>query len=580
MANFFRDNPDLRFHLERPELDEIIRLVEDDFSQCVHFPEAPTSVEDARDSYEKVLDVVGDLAANDIAPFADEVDATGCRLDRAANRVSYAPPTQRALQRLAQADLMGFTIPRRYGGLNLPYTLYSMAIEIVSRADASLMNLFGLQEIAATINDFADEAVKQKYLPRLCRGEVTAAMVLTEPDAGSDLQSVRLAATEDPSTGTWYLDGVKRFITNGCGEILLVLARSEPGTTDGRGLSLFLCEGGPHVRVRRLEEKLGIHGSPTCELEFVHAPALLIGKRKLGLIRYVMALMNGARLAVACQGVGIAEAAYRIARRYAEERVQFKKPILKFPAVSEMLAGMRLGILLSRSLVVETSIMVDLERQLRARAEAGDGSVRQRAKKLARYADLFTPLSKLVATETANRVAYDAMQVLGGSGYMRDFAVERLYRDARITNIYEGTSQLQIVAAVGGVTSGVAEEWAKEFRAAHGLEDSPVATVLHQASGLLEAALEVVRAKNDPRFVELHAGRLVQLAADMVGLHLLARDALRDPGRSRLAELNVHLALPRMECCLRIIRDGLPGLLSYPEELVGPSLREELGPCP
>lgn len=570
MGNFFTDNPDLQFHLDRPELDEVITLIERDFRDGARFPDAPSSTADARDNYRRVLEVVGAIAANDIAPHAEAVDESGCTLDRAANAVRYAEPTQQALRRLSQADLMGFTIPRRYGGLNLPYTLYSMAIEIVSRADASLMNLFGLQEIASTINDFADEEIKQTYLPPLCSGRLTAAMVLTEPDAGSDLQSVRLAATQDASTGAWYLDGVKRFITNGCGQVLLVLARSEPGTMDGRGLSLFLCEGSDRVRVRRIEHKLGIHGSPTCELEFLHAPALLIGKRKMGLIRYVMALMNGARLAVACQAAGIAEAAYRVARRYAQERVQFKKPVVRFPAVAEMLATMRVGTMLSRTLIVETSIIVDLDRQIRAMVEEGRTDLKQRSKKLARQADFFTPLAKLVATETANKVAYDAMQVLGGSGYMRDFSVERHYRDARITNIYEGTSQLQVVAAVGGVLAGVAGEWAEEFRVTHGLDAAPSTAPLREACDLVNRGITLVREKADPRFADLHAGRLVQMASDMVGMHLLARDASRDPGRSRLAELHGQLALPRMEWCLRLMQDGLSGLVGYPDELVGP----------
>ncbi|MCU0612411.1 MAG: acyl-CoA dehydrogenase family protein [Candidatus Eisenbacteria bacterium] len=578
MGNFFTDNPDIRFHLDRPDLDEIITLTERNFGEKDRFPSAPESVADARDSYRRVLEVVGSIAADDIAPHASAVDEAGCTLDRANNTVHYAEATAEALIRLARADLMGFTIPRRYGGLNLPCTIYSLAIEIVSRADASLMNLFGLQEIASTINDFADESIKESYLPRLCRGELTAAMVLTEPDAGSDLQSVRLAATEDPASGIWHLDGVKRFITNGCGHVLLVLARSEPGTTDGRGLSLFLCDGGERVRVRRIEEKLGIHGSPTCELEFNRVPAVLIGKRRMGLIRYVMALMNGARLGVACQALGISEAACRVARRYAEERIQFKKPVVRFPAVAEMLTTMRLGTLLTRTLIVEASMIVDLDRQLRARVEEGDVAQRTRSKKISRQADFFTPLAKLVSTETANKVAYDAMQVLGGSGYMKDFSVERHYRDARITNIYEGTSQLQVVACVGAVMSGVASEWADEFRSRHWLGDT-APPALREASDLLARAVEVTRQRADARFSELHAGRLVYMAADMVGMHLMARDAVRDPGRSRLAELHGQLAVPRMEQYLRVIRDGLPGLLAYSDELVGPVPGENSCAC-
>jgi len=575
MGNFYTDNPDLKFHLDRPEFDEIISLQEHNFKDSDMYPFAPSHVADARDSYQRVMEIVGSIAANEIAPYASDVDISGCTLDRSTNKVSYAEPTNHALDFLSKADLMGFTIPRKYGGINLPYYMYSQAIEIISRADASLMNLFGLQEIAATINDFADEAVKEQYLPRLCRGEATAAMVLTEPDAGSDLQSVRLAASYDQEKDQWFLNGVKRFITNGCGDVLLVLARSEPGTSDARGLSMFLCDGGPTVQIRRIEDKMGIHGSPTCEMEFHNTPAILIGKRKMGLIRYVMALMNGARLGVACQGLGVSEAAFRIARQYADERIQFKRPILQFPAVAEMLSTMRLSILISRSLIMESSYIVDLERLIKHRVELGDKELRSRSKLLTRRSALFTPLSKLFATEAANDVTYKAVQILGGSGYMKDFAVERLARDARITNIYEGTSQLQVVAAVGGILSGVATGWADDFRSEHDLNTTPVSGVLKDSLRLLDAAITSIQKKDDSRLTDLHAGRIVNVAMGMITLHLLARDARRDSTRNRMMELHADLMIPRMEHDVSIIDKGLSNLAHYPEDFVGSSLSEE-----
>ena len=461
MANFFTDNKDIQFLFNRLPLERIIRLKEKNFTEKDKYPYAPEDVEDAKDSYRRVLEVLGELAAEYIEPRAEGVDLEGSHFDGGV--VRYATGIQEALDMLSKAGVMGFTLPRRFGGLNFPVTIYTIAIELISRADASLMNLFGLQDIAETINAYASEELKQKYLPRFCTGELTGAMVLTEPDAGSDLQSVQLKATE-VEPGKWVLEGVKRFITNGCGDVLLVLARSEPNITGGRGLSLFLCEKGPTVRVRRIEDKLGIHGSPTCELYFDKTPAYLIGKRKFGLIKYVMSLMNGARLAVAAQAIGIAEAAYRAALSYAKEREQFGVPIIEFAPIKEMLYNMVLKIEAARTLVYETAMAVDTSKGLEE-AQGKDwspvdqGCIKEELKYYTALAEALTPMSKYFASEIANQVAYDAIQVLGGSGYMKDYAVERYYRDARITNIYEGTTQLQIVAAIGGVLKGTIREY-------------------------------------------------------------------------------------------------------------------------
>ncbi|MHC4234986.1 MAG: acyl-CoA dehydrogenase family protein, partial [Planctomycetota bacterium] len=383
--------------------------------------------------------------------------------------VTLGQGVRQNLKALAQGDLMGVTLPRKYGGLNCPNLIYTMAIEIVSRADASLMNIFGLQGIAETINAFADEPIKEEYLPRFTNGELTGAMVLTEPDAGSDLQAVSLRAWQDED-GQWRLNGVKRFITNGCGEILLTLARSEPDIKDGRGLSLFLNERGPRIKVRHLEEKLGIHGSPTCELVYDDAPGKLIGQRQLGLIRYVMSLMNGARVGIAAQALGIAEAAFRVARDYARKRKQFGMPIERLPAVAEMVTDMKIAIEAARALVYETSRVCDLEhnnlRVLELDPPTDKDELKRRkndAKTYKRLNGMLTPMSKYYAAEMCVRAANDALQVLGGSGYMADYPVERHLRDARITTIYEGTSQLQIVAAVRGVCSRAFENCIARF---------------------------------------------------------------------------------------------------------------------
>ncbi len=448
----------------------------------------------------------------------------------------YAPGIAEGLERLKQADLMGITLPRKYGGLNFPVSVSVMIVEMVSRADPALMNIFGLQDIAETVNKFADDEMKAAYLPRFASGEVTGSMALTEPEAGSDLQNVQLKATEQPD-GTWRLNGVKRFITNGCGAISLVLARSEEGTTDARGLSMFLYERDEHMRIRRLEDKLGIHGSPTCELQFDDAPALLVGERRRGLTTYVMSLMNGARLAIAAQAQGIAEAAYRAAAKYAAERVQFGAPIGELTAVKGMLADMKVSIEASRALLYETALIVDTKEvlehrigQLQKAADAGEAGLRHPSqspsslpagdapaharhpedddlkalraelKKYTRLAALFTPLVQgAAATEMANTVAYESLQVHGGSGYMRDFAVERHTRDARITNIYEGTTQLQVVAAIGGILGGTLagrldEYDAEDFSATPEL----LARVRHARARLAECHRARARARRRP----------------------------------------------------------------------------------
>jgi alkylation response protein AidB-like acyl-CoA dehydrogenase len=464
MPNFYTDNDDIRFLFKHFDLGALASLLEEDFKFASQFDYAPANAAEAIRNYDMVLDSVGRLSAEFIAPRAESVDRQGNTLNPDGT-VTYAQGIAEALDKLAKAEVMGFTLPHRFGGINFPNVVYSMATEIVSRADASLMNIFGLQGIGETINAFASEEIRQKYLHDFAAGKITGAMVLTEPDAGSDLQAVKLRAYQDKN-GNWLLHGVKRFITNGCGEVLLVLARSEPDRSGGLGLSLFVCDRGPTVHIRRIEEKLGIHGSPTCEIFFDNTPCQLIGERQRGLVTYVMALMNGARIGIAGQSLGIAEAAYRVARDYAASRKQFGVAIEKLPAVRDLLIDMKIAIEAGRALLYETSRVVDnsiaIEKKLEFNPPAGKEQLKplkEQARRLDRLASMLTPMSKYFCSEMANRVAYDSIQVLGGSGYMRDYAVERHARDARITTIYEGTSQLQIVAAVRGVCSGACEKY-------------------------------------------------------------------------------------------------------------------------
>lgn len=453
MENYY--TADRKFYLENKDLQEIVRDLENDFQD--RNAEALHSYAEAGAWYDMVLKNAGDICANFIAPRAAAVDEQGPTYRDGL--VSWAPETQENMKVLSEAGYLGGTLPRRYGGLNLPVTVNTIIVEMVSQADASLMNLFGLQDIAMTINKFGDETQKTRVLPKFCTGEVSGSMALTEPDAGSDLQAVSLRAIE--KDGQWYLDGVKRFITNGCGEVSLVLARSEEGSKGGRGLSLFLYERyrDKNLIVRRIENKHGIHGSPTCELQFNMAKAELVGRRKFGLIKYVMSLMNGARLAVATQALGIAQAAFDEAVKYANEREQFGHTIVHFPAVYQMLKKMQAEIETTRMLVYQTAWFVDLEDMYERRSQRGE-DVRSELKYANAVAGFLTPLTKFTATEMANRAAYDAVQIHGGCGYMKDFPVERLARDARITNIYEGTTQLQVVAAIGGVINNVlAQEW-------------------------------------------------------------------------------------------------------------------------
>ena len=569
MPNFYKENDDIQFQFKHLDLDKVIELKEEHFADKGAYNYAPKNLKDAKDSYDRILEIVGDIAGNIIAPKAAEADEEGAHFEH--GQVTYAKATQEAVEAFTKADLMGFTLPRKYGGLNCPITIFSMAIEMVSRAEAGLMTIVGLQDIAETINKFADEDIKAKYLPRFSSGEVTGSMALTEPDAGSDLQAVQLKAFQDEH-GQWYLNGVKRFITNGCGQISLVLARSEEGTKDGRGLSMFLYERDEHMRIRRIENKLGIHSSPTCELQFNNAPALLVGKRKMGLIRYVMSLMNGARLAIASQAVGIAEAAYQEAKQYAEARVQFKKAIRTIVPVYEMLATMKLKVEAARTLLYETGKIVDIRDGLDHLSQKDPEKakeLRSELKKYSNYADLFTPIAKAYATEIANEVAYDGIQIHGGTGFMREFQAERHYRDARITNIYEGTTQLQVVAAIGGVVNGTAMERIHEYEAAF---DFSTVSDLHkpvkEMAAILEKTIAYVKQKDNSEFQEYHSRRLVEMTTKVLIGYLMVRDATYSYRKREVAQFFLEFAYPEVKMKGEIITSDIQSLLHTHEEIL------------
>lgn len=527
MANYYNDNPALRHYLNHPLMERIVALKERDFADADKYDYAPLDFADAMDSYDKVLEVVGEICGDIIAANAEDVDHEGPRVEN--GRVIYAEGTKRNLEACRKAGLMGMAMPRRLGGLNFPITPYIMAADIVSRADAGFENLWGLQDCAETIYEFADDAQKEKYIPRVCAGE-TMSMDLTEPDAGSDLQSVMLKATERPD-GTWVLNGVKRFITNGDSDIHLVLARSEEGTRDGRGLSMFIYDkrnGG--VTVRRIENKMGIKGSPTCELVYKDAPAELVGSRRMGLIKYVMALMNGARLGIAAQSVGLSENAYREALAYARDRKQFGKAIIEFSAVGEILSVMKAKLDASRALLYACTRFVDMYKIYDDIAKERKLSVdeKKEAKEFSRLADAFTPLAKGMTSEFANQNAYDCIQIHGGSGFMKDYACERVYRDARITSIYEGTTQLQVVAAIRHVTTGTYLGWINGHSSMECLpEDQATKGTLKFMTQQYAAAVEAVTGVGDPGYVDFMARRLVEMAGYIVMGYLLLEDTTR-----------------------------------------------------
>lgn len=572
MANFYKDNKDLKFQFHNSLMKKIVQLKEQDFKDAGKFDFAPCTAEDTIDSYDRVMEILGEICGDVIAVNAEEVDKCGPHHEN--GRVTYAPGTQQNQDILIQAGLYGMSLPREFGGLNFSMVPYVMAAELVARADAGFANIWGLQDCAETIHEFATDEIKNEFLPRINQGQ-TCSMDLTEPDAGSDLQAVMLKATYNEKNGMWYLDGVKRFITNGDAQIKLVLARSEENTTDGRGLSYFVYDkewGG--VQVRRIENKLGIKGSPTCELVFHDAPAKLVGERRMGLIKYVMSLMNGARLGVAAQAVGISEAAYREALKYAHEREQFGKPIIQFPAVYEMLAIIKAKLQASRALLYETTRFVDIYKAYGFIGENRKLTSEERleSKQYQRLADMFTPIVKLMASEYSNQNAYDSLQVHGGSGFMKDYPIERIFRDARITTIYEGTSQLQVVAAQRYVTNGAYLSQIIEYEKIDVKpEYSQLKKILIEMTDQFRQAVAMV-AGSDNEFIDFHARRLVEMASHIIMSYLLIIDAQSDESYDNSASVYVNKSKAWNDERYSYIKDfaacDLNAFVSIKEEIV------------
>lgn len=568
MANFFLDNKDLQYHLDHPLMKKIVAMKEHDYSEADKYDYAPVDYADALDSYKRVLEIIGEVCGETLWNNAQSVDAQGPRVEN--DRVIYADGTAQNHEMLTKAGVYGISLPRKWGGLNFSLVPYVMSCEMVSRADAGFGNIWGLQDCAETLHEFASDQINDELLPSITQG-ATAAMDLTEPDAGSDLQAVMLKATPNPEKeGEWLLNGVKRFITNGDGDISLVLARSEEGSKDGRGLSLFVYEK-RHlaVKVRRIEHKMGIIGSPTCELVFTNAPARLVGNRKFGLIKYVMALMNSARLGIGAQSCGLMEAAYREALKYANEREQFGKPIIQFAAVYELLTNMKAKLEASRALLYETARFVDvyknyfhIEKDRKLTPEEKD-----ECKLYQKKADAFTPLLKLFTSEYSNSIAYDSLQIHGGSGFMKDYAIERISRDARITTIYEGTSQLQVVAAINGVVKGTLLEQISEYETI-----APKGEMKRWYDKLVsmredfEKAVELVQnaeKAESSEVMDFHARRLVEMGGYIVMGHLLLQQS------DKLDEYKVSavsfIKMGRGKCAeaLRYIEDFQNGDLGF-----------------
>jgi len=529
MANYYTDHPEIEFHLNHPLMKRVVDLKERNYVEKDQFEDAPVNYEDAIENYKRLLDITGDVATNIIEPNSEDVDLEGPHLEN--GRMIYASKTFENLDATRKAGLWGLSMPRRYGGLNLPNAIFSMASEIIAAADAGFQNIWSLQSCIDTLYEFGSEEQRQKYIPRICAGE-TMSMDLTEPDAGSDLQRVMLKATQDED-GTWRLNGVKRFITNGDSDIHLVLARSEEGTKDGRGLSMFIYDkrdGG--VTVRHIEHKLGIHGSPTCELVYKNAKAELCGNTRLGLIKYVMALMNGARLGIAAQSVGVEQEAYNEGLAYAKERAQFGEKIINFPAVYDMLSRMKAKLDAGRSLLYCCARYVDIYKALEdiARDTKLTPEERQEMKKYTRLADAFTPLAKGMNSEYANQNAYDAISIHGGSGFIMEYKCQRLFRDARIFSIYEGTTQLQVVAAIRYITNGTYLSIIKEMLESEVSDDlKALKERVAKLVELYEAAINKVKEANDQAVHDFLARRLYNMTGDIVMSLLILDDATKAP---------------------------------------------------
>ena len=551
MANYYTDHPEIAYHLEHPLMRRLVELKEKNYADAAEHADAPVDDEDAIENYRRILDITGDVAANTIEPNSESVDLEGPHLEN--GRMIYASKTFENLDVTRKAGLYGVSMPRRYGGLNLPSTVFSMMSEVISAADAGFQNIWSLQSCIDTLYEFGSDEQREKYIPRICKGE-TMSMDLTEPDAGSDLQRVMLKATFDEKENCWRLNGVKRFITNGDSDIHLVLARSEEGTKDGRGLSMFIYDkrnGG--VDVRHIEHKLGIHGSPTCELTYKNAKAELCGDRKLGLIKYVMALMNGARLGIAAQSVGVEQEAYNEGLAYARERAQFGEKIINFPAVYDMLSRMKAKLDAGRSLLYQTSRYVDIYKSLEdiQRDRKLEPEERAEMKQFSKLADAFTPLAKGMNSEYASQNAYDAISIHGGSGFIMEYKSQRLYRDARIFSIYEGTTQLQVVAAIRYVTNGTYLQVIKDMMQSEVSEEMrPLKARIAPLVDLYEQAVNYVKEQGNQDVHDFLARRLYDMTAEIIMSLLIMDDATRAP-ELFAKSANVYVRMTEEDVCAK-----------------------------
>ena len=551
MANYYTDHPEIEFHLSHPLMKRLVELKEKNFEDAKTFDYAPVDHDDAIENYRRILEITGDVAANVIEPNSESVDLEGPHLEN--GRMIYASKTFENLDVTRKAGLYGVSMPRRYGGLNLPSVIFSMMSEVISASDAGFQNIWSLQSCIDTLYEFGSEEQRQKYIPRICAGE-TMSMDLTEPDAGSDLQRVMLKATFDEKENCWRLNGVKRFITNGDSDIHLVLARSEEGTKDGRGLSMFIYDkrnGG--VDVRHIEHKLGIHGSPTCELTYKNAKAELCGDRKLGLIKYVMALMNGARLGIAAQSVGVEQEAYNEGLAYARERAQFGEKIINFPAVYDMLSRMKAKLDAGRSLLYQTARYVDLYKSLEdiQRDRKLEPEERNEMKQYSKLADAFTPLAKGMNSEYASQNAYDAISIHGGSGFIMEYKSQRLYRDARIFSIYEGTTQLQVVAAIRYVTNGTYLQVIKDMMQSEVSEEMrPLKDRIAKLVDLYEQAVNYVKEQGNQDVHDFLARRLYDMTAEIIMSLLIIDDATRAP-ELFAKSANVYVRMTEEDVCAK-----------------------------
>lgn len=530
MANYYTEHPEIEYHLNHPLMKRIVDLKERNYADKDKFEEAPVNYEDAIENYKRILDITGEVAGDTLAPNSEAVDLEGPHL--IDNRMHYASKTLENFEATRKAGLWGVSMPRRYGGLNLPNVVFSMMSEMISAGDGGFQNLWSLQSCIDTLYEFGSEEQRQKYIPRICAGE-TMSMDLTEPDAGSDLQRVMLKASFDEKEKCWRLNGVKRFITNGDSDIHLVLARSEEGTKDGRGLSMFIYdkrEGG--VDVRHIEHKLGIHGSPTCELVYKNAKAELCGSTRMGLIKYVMALMNGARLGIAAQSVGVSQEAYNEALAYAKDRAQFGKKIINMPPVYDMLSRMKAKLDAGRSLLYQTARYVDIYKALEdiARDEKLSPEERQEMKKYTRLADAFTPIAKGMNSEYVNQNAYDGISVHGGSGFIMEYKCQRLFRDARIFSIYEGTTQLQVVAAIRYITNGTYLSIIREMLEEEvSVEMEPLRKLIATLVEDYEAAVNKVKENENQDVQDFLARRLYDMTTEIIMSLLIIADASKAP---------------------------------------------------